>query len=160
MGDVQCDRDERDEDGSADVSKQYADLDDSVAAALAALTGQEFEHIGLVYQDENGVKSTPPQTTQRSAKVKANIIIPKGSLRALFHNHPTAKGDQRSLRSVGGGEKFSEDDIAQARKLGVPSYILTPSGRVLMFDPTTNKTTEVLAQIPVRSSGAHNTIVK
>lgn len=131
-------------------------LDDATAAALEALAGESLEHIGLIYQDGDGIRSTLPKSSAQNAKVKAHIIIPKGSLRALFHNHPVARRASRDLKAAGGGENFSDEDKAQARKLGVPSYILTPTGRVLKFDPVANVIHEVLAQFPVRTAGAHS----
>lgn len=135
-------------------------LDDATAAILSKLTGEKLEHIGMMYQDGEAVKHTAPQATGQSTTVRATVRIPKGSLRALFHNHPLATGDRRDMREQGGGEGFSDDDKAQARKLGVPSYIITPTGRVMKFDPIANKIVEVLAQLPVRTSGAHNTLVE
>ncbi|OGT57394.1 MAG: hypothetical protein A3E01_07135 [Gammaproteobacteria bacterium RIFCSPHIGHO2_12_FULL_63_22] len=146
-------------------------VDDTVASVLAGLTGASLEHIGLIYQDGADAKSTSPQSSQQKAKVRANIIIPKGSLRALYHNHPVFN-TRRDFRGAGGGESFSDDDKTQARKLGVPSYILTPTRRVLKFDPKTNEVSEVLAQLDlaeisklrtsetIRTAGAHNTLVK
>ena len=66
--------------------------------------------------------------------------------------------------------EFSAKDIMQARKLGVPSYILTPTRRVLKFDPKTNEVSEVLAQFDLaeiaklrkpetaRTAGNHNVL--
>lgn len=135
-----------------------ADLDDSIVEQMLLLSGMPKEHIGLIYHDGEAFKATATKSTGQQAHTKGYLSIPKGTkLSALFHNHPVVKGN-RELKDSGGGEAFSDDDKATSKRLGVPSYILTPSGRVLKFDPSTGETSEVLSQLPVRSSGAHNVL--
>lgn len=134
-------------------------IDSSVLEHIMQLSGQEREHIGAIYQDGDAFKGTATVSTGQRSKTGGTLKVPKDSLRALFHNHPIVKGN-RELRDSGGGDAFSDDDKAQAKKLGVPSYILTPSGKILKYDPATDETLEILYQLPVRTSGAHNTLVK
>lgn len=119
------------------------ELDDAAAAALFAIAHERFENIGLLYQDGAGFSRTPTQTRDQEGNVRGQFVVPHGSLRGLFHNHPHLKGTNASSR-----EKFSDDDIEQAIKLGVPSYI-SAGDRVMRFDPRTGKTEEVLAEFPI-----------
>lgn len=79
-----------------------------------------------------------------SSRTKGALRIPSGSaLSALFHNHPPRPGRLPSQLA-----KFSDEDKAQARRLGVPSYI-SAGDRVMRYDPSTGKAEEVLAQLPI-----------
>jgi hypothetical protein len=137
-----------------------ASVDDSIIAALQALSGQKDEHMGMIYQDGDSFRSTPTQSTAQRSRVGGTFKIPTGSLRALFHNHPVIKG-KRDLKDRA-GEDFSDDDKKQARALKVPSYILTPSGKLMKFDPIADEITEIklpAQQEVIPTSGAHNVLV-
>lgn len=43
---------------------------------------------------------------------------------------------------------FSRDDVEQAKRLGVPSYIAAGS-KLRRYDPATGRTEDVLAEIPI-----------
>ncbi len=124
-------------------------LDDAAARALWPLRGERVEHMGLLYERE-GLQATPTRRGN-DRQSGGSFAIPKGSLRALFHNHPPRVRNRRSGRMEGRDAervKFSDDDITQALKLGVPSYI--SAGHALRrFDPTSGNTEDVLAEIPV-----------
>lgn len=122
-------------------------LDDAAAAALfnlSRLQDPTREHIGLLYGDD--YRRTPTQTREARRSTGGAFKIPPGGLRALFHNHP--ESSQKGARPDTDRSRFSYDDIAQAKKLGVPSYI-SAGEQVFRYDPSTRKTEEVLAQIPL-----------
>jgi hypothetical protein len=122
----------------------YSNTDDAAAAALYRLTSAPVEHMGLLYQDAGNIAYTPTQSRNRQGEVKGRFSIPKDSLRALFHNHPLSG----AMKSSPVPRQFSSDDIAQAQKLGVPSYIAA-GDRIMRYDPATKATSEVLAQFPI-----------
>ena len=95
--------------------------------------------MGALYSLGGGYAYTPT-IGGGSESVRGTLAVPPGSLAGLFHNHP---GPERS------SEDFSPEDKAQARRLGKPSYIQTPSMALRRFDPLTGTTTNVLAEIPV-----------
>lgn len=121
----------------------YDDLDNAAAAALWMLPYREdprVEHMGALYASGEGFERTGTVSRGGSEHVRGALTIPEqGALRALFHNHP---GTERS------SEDLSPDDKAQARRLRVPSYISTPSGGLRVFDPTKNRTADVVAEFP------------
>lgn len=120
-------------------------LDDAAMAALYHLAAAPKEHIGLLYDTPNGVAATPTQSRNRQGEVKGKFSVPANSLQALFHNHPS----QGEMKSSPTPSKFSKDDIQQAHKFGVPSYITTPNGGVWKYDPATGKVEEVLGMFPI-----------
>lgn len=132
-------------------------LDNAAYAALLAIErrprGHIDEHIGLLYQDpETGsVLSTNPQSTGQRSKATGAFTVPTGSARGIFHNHP-AQGQHRSLRNVGGAEQFSNGDISTAKQLGLPSYIMTPKGMFLRYDPSSGDTDPVLVEYPIEEA--------
>jgi len=127
-------------------------LDDAAGAALFRLEIEQVEHIGVLYSENELISHTAPVTMWNGFRVKAKISIPVGSLLALFHNHPV----QRLDRSSAGASKtmdyrrhkFTYDDLLQAINLGVPSYI-SAGHTIMRYDPSTGRTEEVLAQIPL-----------
>lgn len=126
----------------------YNDLDNAAAAALFMLARQQdvqrYEHIGLLYQDGEKIGRTPTASRHEQEHVKGTFRIPSGSLRALFHNHPTPRGWLPSMT-----RQFSDEDKIQAQQVGVPSYIGTSEHEVRRYDPTTGETTDVLAEFPI-----------
>lgn len=123
-------------------------LDNAAAAALWPLLRSPNEKMGALYGLGSGFGQTPTVTTGDRAHTQGKLSVPPGSLSALFHNHPAVRADSHNARLTGDADKFSDDDIAMAKRVGVPSYISAPDGRVLRFDPKTNKTEEVLAEFP------------
>lgn len=125
-------------------------LDDAAAAALWALRNATVEHIGLIY-DNGAVRATPSHTRRDAARAGGTFSIPAGSLRGLFHNHPPRtrkRGAMGEARRDSDRASFSRDDIEQAQKLGVPSYIAA-GPKLRRYDPATGRTEDVLAEIPI-----------
>jgi hypothetical protein len=130
-------------------------LDDAAFAALLMLgLGQPtIEHVGLLYQNaEGGVNRTATVTRRDSRRASGAFSIPAGSLRGLFHNHPTIK--LRGAIGTDDASSFSTKDIAESKRLGVPSYI-SAGNDVRRYDPSTNQTTDVLAQFPIKEMLQH-----
>lgn len=121
------------------LHSDVSSLDDIAAAALWNLRAVPIEHMGALYAQGDGYARSGT-VSGNGGKVRGQIEIPTGSLRGLFHNHPGTNAE---------AVKFSPDDKARARKMGVPSYITVPDGRVFKFDPRNNETTEVLAEFPI-----------
>ena len=122
-------------------------LDDSAAAALMLLEltkPKNRENLGALFTngaDDELQRSNVIESGQ-DTHVRGTLAIPKGSaLEALYHNHPLIKGDAAHWA------EFSDDDKAQARRLGIPSYI-SAGDAIRKFDPRTNKTADVLAEFP------------
>lgn len=113
-------------------------LDDVAIAALYHLLNAPKEHMGALYVQGQDYKYTDT-VNGGDSHVRGKLSIPAGSLAGLFHNHPGGVSS----------EDFSDADKAQARRLGVPSYIQTPSNKVKKFDPITNTTEEVLGEFPI-----------
>src|SRR5690606_39397832 len=107
------------------MSEDWRALDEAAIAALWALADAPVEHIGLLYEQDGRILATPTQTRGHNATTGGAFQIPKGSLRALFHNHPARKkrGGMASESRDRMRTEFSPDDIEQAMALGVPSYI-------------------------------------
>jgi hypothetical protein len=122
----------------------YENTDDAAAAALFRLSKAPVEHMGLLYQTGDRFDHTPTQSRNRQGEVKGRFNLPTGSLRALFHNHPTA-GDAPNSPTT---RQFSATDRAEAKRLGVPSYI-SAGDTLRRYDPITGQSTEVLAQYPI-----------
>lgn len=124
-------------------------LDDAAAAALWPIMAAPVEHIGLLYAHDNGIRATETASQDNAGKTRGRLAVPAGSLRGLFHNHPPRK---KSRETMGDKDKdrvkFSEQDIQQARRLGVPSYIAA-GHKLRRYDPSTGKTEDVLAEIPI-----------
>jgi hypothetical protein len=119
------------------------DLDDIAAAALFSLSGRspKREKLDVVYQDPGtGDLRTPESSRQvgSSSSARGAFSVPQGSLRAAVHNHPPGKDN----------EWFSPEDIATAKRLGVPVYIDVMNdrgGEIRRFDP--NKPSAITPKI-------------
>jgi hypothetical protein len=110
-------------------------LDLAARDALKTLQDHPKEHIGAIY-DKDGNLGRTSTADGSDSHVKGKLQF-DGQLKALFHNHPSRGRNDRD------GNEFSDDDKAQARRLGVPSYIITPSGLIRVFDPISNTTRDV-----------------
>lgn len=124
-------------------------LDDAAARALFALAYAPVEHIGLLYEQDGQILATPTRSQRNESRTRGAFAVPTGSLRALFHNHPPRRSGRGDLS---GSDRqrgdFSLDDIRQAQKLGVPSYIAA-GNKLRRYDPATGRTEDVLATIPI-----------
>lgn len=124
-------------------------LDDAAARALFALVYEPVEHIGLLYEQDGQILATPTRSMRNESETRGAFTIPEGSLRAIFHNHPPKRLKRDNLsRSDRRRSEFSLDDIRQAQKLGVPSYIAA-GPKLRRYDPATGQIEDVLAEIPV-----------
>lgn len=124
-------------------------LDDAAARALFTLASEPVEHIGLLYEQDGQILATPTHSQRHDSRTRGAFAIPEGSLRAIFHNHPPKKLGRGDLsRGDRRRNEFSLDDIRQAQKLGVPSYIAA-GPKLRRYDPATGQIEDVLAEIPV-----------
>jgi len=133
-------------------------LDDAAARALWALRHAPIEHIGLLYEQDGTIRATPTRSQHNESRTRGTFAIPTGSLRAIFHNHPprrSGRGDLSASRRDRQRSEFSRDDIIQAQKLGVPSYIQA-GNELLRYVPGGPLTGEpVLAMIPIDEIAAY-----
>ncbi|MEO8467977.1 MAG: hypothetical protein ABI640_21875 [Gammaproteobacteria bacterium] len=126
-------------------------LDNAANAALWMLSLQKdprTEHMGALFQQGENLGRTADTVDGSGSHVHGKLTL-GGPAAALFHNHPTT-GRRDSI-----GEQFSDDDRAQARRLSVPSYISTPSNALRKYDPSTNTTSDVLAEFPIDENRAY-----
>lgn len=126
------------------MADAYDTLNDAVyqaAVKTRAIYGNQHEAISVVYEGKDGkFYFTEPTTGEKSnSRVNAKLEIPKGSARFIVHNHPDGKDN----------DAFSDDDLANAERLKVPSAIIfgkDPTIRI--YTPGVTKTDS----IPVRGS--------
>lgn len=141
---------------SINMAKQkgYNTIEDAVAAGLGIIERNERadkeEFIGIIYQDPKTKKYhyTEPKGQHRSAKSEGTFKIPKGSARAIFHNHP--KLADRKKRDAN-RDHFSKGDMDLAKRTGLKSFIGVDNA-IKMYDPSkkmSRRGEPVLAQIPV-----------
>lgn len=118
-------------------------IDDAAAAALYSLSRAPTEHIGALYGDD--LSRSNFYESSSNEKVRGRLQIPGGAaaIRALMHNHPKAYNKSDLNR-----HRFSPGDKEAALSLGVPSYIAIDD-RIRRYDPSTDTTDDVLAQIPL-----------
>lgn len=122
-------------------------LDDAAVAALWRLSSEPIEHMSALYGDDSNIQRSNSITADSNRSVRGKLLVPPGTLRALVHNHPLVK-PKRDLRNAWGQDEFSPDDVEQAKRLGVPSYI-SAGDKVFRYDPSTETTQEALGQIPI-----------
>jgi len=138
----------------------YDNIDDAAAAALMALSYQPHadlqEYIGVLVQDPiTGKIYRSGFQTQGSNNTSSWTGYPGGKIIGIAHTHPTEHKGNRYPST-----NFSVTDVNQARKIGEPSYVTTPSragpNADLKYTPETKDVAskpvpgqEFLAQFPI-----------
>lgn len=116
-----------------DTGKVYSNVD---AAAIDACTflwknypeARKWEMAGCMYQDPQGIKAGLPETKRLVSYCITPRPPPGTLLVGEYHGHLLT-------------EDFSEIDLNT--NLKVPSYLCTPSGGVLKYDPITRTRTRL-----------------
>jgi RHS repeat-associated protein len=100
---------------------------------------QGVEYAGRVYKNPDGSYSytAPNRGTVASSSHGSIGSLPPGTTNAgLYHTHGSATPGYDN-------EHFSPQDRGNARREHVPSYLATPGGKVLKFDPNTGRVTRL-----------------
>lgn len=113
-------------------------LDDAAKRALSEIKASKVEYFTALTCKDGTVLTAHPETDGNSEHGRVKLRL-DGGLVAIIHNHP-ATGKVAAM--------FSPEDKAQARRLKVPSYIITADGQQLRYDPLTNKTEAILDNEP------------
>lgn len=133
----------------ADLIQNELDLlDNTAVAALWSLQHEPTEHMGLLYRGTDGRPAAmAPQDSGDGGHSKARFVLP-GKLLALYHNHPPTQASRAGRARDVERSKFSDNDLAQAKRLGVPSYIVAGQDvrRYVPGGPSAGE--PVLAEIP------------
>lgn len=110
----------------------YASVDDAARASLrlAMSLSRIHEYGGVILESEGRYYFTEPVTNGRTGKIRFTAMVPSTHrIAAVYHTHPDEGEDTL---------KFSSDDVAQARSLGLRSYIgALRDGSIRVFDPAT-----------------------
>jgi hypothetical protein len=104
------------------------------AAARAALTEvrkelgvRQYEYGGEIVPDrKGGYRYTGPNGGQ---KASVGVDLANPDVTAGYHNHPPLEGYDAEHFSTSPGDKQVSDDAQKS------SYLLTPTGRILRYDP-------------------------
>lgn len=129
---------------------------DDAAAAFAWMLpylhegAKKYEYASGIVPTEDGYTYSTPKTSKQTSEF--NVSLP-ATMQALIHNHPAEQArsgrEYQSARdSQSADENFSQEDRSMAKALKMPSYIVTPSDRLMRYDPATKQQEEVLAQFP------------
>lgn len=122
------------------ADKDAGSYDSAEAAAVAALAALRSgdKHVerggGVLYNPQTDKYAfTQPVGQLSDAHFQASIAVPQGwQLKSIYHSHPQGPESTR----------FSSDDVAMAKQLGIPSYILAHyDDRIRLFDPATSAVT-------------------
>ena len=97
-----------------------------------------YEYAGTVYQDQNGnYVATDPATLLLVDQSQPSLPTGgRAAVLALFHSHGACSRGADRFSSPTKGERRS--DKTQADWFGVPSYLETPGGKVLLYHPDPN----------------------
>lgn len=111
------------------ASAEYESIEHAVAAALAEIKskedGSKYEYVGIVYQDPETqrFRYTEPLSQGKRNKAGGSHAVPKGSARAVFHNHPENISGMRAHQRDELRKFFSQGDLELSAKTGLLSYI-------------------------------------
>ncbi|MBI3564842.1 MAG: hypothetical protein HY079_06575 [Elusimicrobia bacterium] len=106
-------------------SEAYASAEQAAVAGLriAMARSGRYENGGAVVAKDGSFYRTEPVSNGDEGHIRFAVEVPAGArLVAIFHTHPDA-GPQTRL--------FSQDDVAEAAKLGLTSYIGVMDDRVI-----------------------------
>jgi hypothetical protein len=125
----------------------HASLQEAVRAALGAAVDRSAkrESLGLVYEVDGRFHFTEPSGRGSSSRSGATLKIPKGSARAIYHNHPRGRDH----------ELFSATDIDESERLGLPSYIVFGDERTIRSYTPGRTQRRAIAPPPGHSGGAY-----
>lgn len=107
------------------MAESYASAEQAAVAGLriAMARSDRYENGGAVVEKDGVFYRTEPVSNGDMGHIRFAVDIPAGGrLAAIFHTHPDL-GTQTRL--------FSQDDVAEASKLGIPSYIGVMDDRVI-----------------------------
>ena len=99
------------------AAEAYADAEQAAVAGLrlAMARGGVYEFGGAVVEKDGAFYRTEPVSSGEEGHIRFAVDVPAGArLVAIFHTHPD-DGPQTRL--------FSWDDVNEAKKLGLTSYI-------------------------------------
>ncbi|MGD0941559.1 MAG: DUF4329 domain-containing protein [Terracidiphilus sp.] len=111
---------------------------------------QDKEYAGRVYQNADGSYGTtsPNKGDQASSRPGE---VPDGTANAgMYHTHggPDPQYDNEHFSDIHNADGTRSGDIPFAQSEGVPSYLGTPSGQVLKYDPSTDSVTQLQPPTP------------
>lgn len=116
-------------------TEAYASPDQAAVAALklAMPRSDRFENGGVIVERGGSFFYSEPVSNGQTGHIQFRAGVRKGDrLVALYHTHPSDEPQSRL---------FSWDDVAEAQKLGVNSYIgVLGDGTVRFFNPARTPT--------------------
>lgn len=122
-------------------TQAYASADQAAVAALriAMPLSRDYENGGAIIERDGAFYYSDPVSNGDTGHIAFKAALPKGSrLAAIYHTHPSSEENSRM---------FSWDDVAEAKKLNLNSYIgVVGDGTIRFFDPL--KTPTYAFQIP------------
>jgi proteasome lid subunit RPN8/RPN11 len=111
-------------------TQAYAGADQAAVAALriAMPLSQDYENGGAIIERDGAFYYSDPVSNGDTGHIVFKAAFPEGGrLAAIYHTHPSSEEDSRM---------FSWDDVNEARKLNVDSYIgVLGDGTIRFFDP-------------------------
>lgn len=108
----------------------FISAEDAAIAGLreAMPRSRRYEYGGAVLERDGRFYFTAPVTNRRRAHIAFSVVVPaRHRIAAIFHTHPDHDTE---------GEKFSTNDVSQAKELNVVSYLGVLADRtVRVYDP-------------------------
>ena len=121
-----------DPDGKA-AGDEFDTIDDAAKDFAATYNDDSIrynrEYGSSIYMTDNGKYSyTVPRRSMSSWSVTPSVHPTKRTL-AIVHSHG------REERGAGNKDRISEQDMENAERYGIPSYVVLPSGGLEKYDP-------------------------